>query len=143
MLNAISGVGMIAVGTLGNPGIGYMQDRAFTNVMRAEDPQLLAQVAKPSPPSVFSDIFGQTEALDESALQTLPDERQSVVNQVRMEASQGVLGKVAVLPMIMFVCYIILILYFRAKGGYRAQVLTGHAAKDEKFTGGVPGAMEG
>jgi len=43
----------------------------------------------------------------------------------------------------MFLCYLALIFYFRTKGGYQAQVLTGHAAEDEKFTGGVPGAVEG
>ena len=37
---------------------------------------------------------------------------------------------------------IILILYFRAKGGYKAQVLTGHAAEDKEFTGGVEAGME-
>ena len=42
----------------------------------------------------------------------------------------------------MCVCYLILIVYFQTKGGYQAQVLTGHAAEDEKFTGGVSGPME-
>jgi hypothetical protein len=42
----------------------------------------------------------------------------------------------------MFVCYLILILYFKSRGGYKAQVLTGHAAEDKKFTGGVAGAVE-
>jgi hypothetical protein len=31
-----------------------------------------------------------------------------------------------VLPVIMFVCYLGLILYFQSRGGYRAQVLAGH-----------------
>ena len=34
--------------------------------------------------------------------------------------------------------YLVLIVYFRARGGYKAQVLTGHSAEDAKFTGGVP-----
>ena len=33
-------------------------------------------------------------------------------------------------------------LYFKATGGYRAEVLAGHAADDEKFTGGVEGPGE-
>ena len=32
--------------------------------------------------------------------------------------------------------------YFRSRGGYKAQVLTGHAAQDEKFTGGLQAPME-
>ena len=39
--------------------------------------------------------------------------------------------------------YLFLILYFELSGGYTAQVLTGHAAKDEKFTGGTEGPGEG
>jgi hypothetical protein len=42
----------------------------------------------------------------------------------------------------MFFCYLILLGYFRSKGGYEAQVISGHSAQDEKFTGGVAGAME-
>ena len=43
---------------------------------------------------------------------------------------------------IMCVCYLILLGYFRSKGGYEAQVISGHRPMDERFTGGVPGAME-
>ena len=43
----------------------------------------------------------------------------------------------------MFVCYLGLILYFKSRGGYEAQVLVGHAAQDEKFTGGTLGSGEG
>jgi hypothetical protein len=53
------------------------------------------------------------------------------------------LAKIAVLPAIMFVCYLILIAYFRSKGGYQAQVLTGHAAQDAEFTGGTVGPGDG
>ena len=45
-------------------------------------------------------------------------------------------------PALMALGYLILILYFRAQGGYKAEVLTGHAAEDEKFTGGVEGPAE-
>ena len=59
------------------------------------------------------------------------------------ETKQNALAKIAILPAIMCVCYLILIAYFKSKGGYKAEVLTGHAAEDEKFTGGTIGAMEG
>ena len=42
----------------------------------------------------------------------------------------------------MLVSYLILIAYFKSRGGYKAQVLTGHSAVDEKFTGGVTGPVE-
>ncbi len=64
------------------------------------------------------------------------------IDKVDRESKQAALAKIAILPCIMFLCYLILVLYFRAKGGYRAEVLTGHAADDEKFTGGVAGPVE-
>jgi len=63
------------------------------------------------------------------------------IQTVERESKQAALAKIAILPCIMFVCYVLLILYFRAKGGYKAEVLTGHAANDEEFTGGVTGPV--
>jgi len=48
----------------------------------------------------------------------------------------------AAVPVTMALCYLFLIFYFRARGGYTAQVLVGHAARDEQFTGGVAGPAE-
>jgi hypothetical protein len=55
---------------------------------------------------------------------------------------QRALFNIAIFPTIMLIGYIVLILYFKSKGGYRAEVLLGHEAKDEQFTGGVTGAVE-
>ncbi len=38
--------------------------------------------------------------------------------------------------------YLLLIIYFKARGGYQAEVLVGHAARDEEFTGGARGPAE-
>ncbi len=64
------------------------------------------------------------------------------IKKVERESKQAALAKIAILPCIMFVCYVFLILYFRAQGGYKAEVLTGHSADDEEFTGGVPGPVK-
>ncbi len=48
----------------------------------------------------------------------------------------------ALFPSFMLACYLILFFFFKSKGGYKAQVLTGHAADDEKFTGGVAGPAD-
>jgi hypothetical protein len=48
----------------------------------------------------------------------------------------------AAVPAAMALGYLLLIFYFRLKGGYSAQVLTGHKAEDEKFTGGVEGPAD-
>ena len=48
----------------------------------------------------------------------------------------------ALVPALMAIGYLILVVYFRSQGGYTAQVLTGHKAEDEKFSGGVEGPVE-
>jgi MFS family permease len=138
MLNAIAGVGMLAVGTLGNPAIGIVQDQTFDQMMQERDKALHAQVVVEK-----TGLTGLYNALDQEAKGKLPAEQQAVVDQAVGDSKQATLAKIAVLPAVMCVCYLLLIAYFRNKGGYQAQVLTGHAAEDKKFTGGVKGAVEG
>ena len=66
----------------------------------------------------------------------------------RVKAAQVNGGKMALtwtaaVPALMAVGFLFLIVYFRARGGYQAEVLTGHAARDEQFTGGTEGPGEG
>ena len=61
---------------------------------------------------------------------------------MRERSNQKALKNMAIFPIFMFVSYIILILYFKTRGGYQAEVLTGHAAKDDEYTGGAPGATQ-
>jgi MFS family permease len=70
MLNAIAGVGMISVGTLGNPAIGALQDNALTAEVRAADPLLADQVIGSRP-----GLFGESFALD-------PAKRTELTNQL-------------------------------------------------------------
>jgi hypothetical protein len=137
MLNAIAGVGMLSVGVLGGPAIGTMQDRAFVEKIKVKDPALHDRIVTEKP-----GIFGVNPALDQTKKPSLSAAEAQVVDSLVVESKQGTLAKIAVLPAIMFGCYLILIAYYRSKGGYQAQVLTGHAAQDERFTGGLKAPIE-
>ena len=65
------------------------------------------------------------------------------LNGIERRTKQHALAKIAYLPAIMFVCYVGLIVYFRLRGGYQAEVLTGQQADEEKFTGGTQGPSQG
>jgi MFS family permease len=154
-LNAIAGIGMLAVGTLGMPFIGTLQGTKQIEALAH------SEVAK-TVPGLVGD--GKLTVVEEkriyevipyetisdpkldAKLAKLPEGRRDQVEQeikdIRGRSKQGALANMVVFPAFMLACYLILILYFRAKGGYEAQVLTGHAAKDEEFTGGVEGAVE-
>ena len=141
MLNAIAGVGMISVGTIGNPAIGAVQDTALTAQIRAADPALAERliVARPG-------LFGESlvvdpahrallaEELAASAAQPADPRHQELSRQTALLAEldsrtkQAALGRIALLPVIMLACYLALIAYFRSVGGYRAERLQADTA---------------
>ncbi len=62
MLNAIAGVGMISVGTIGNPAIGAVQDTVLVAEIRAADPVLAERLVVTRP-----GLFGESFAVDPAA----------------------------------------------------------------------------
>jgi MFS family permease len=65
------------------------------------------------------------------------------IEEARLIGGKQALTWTAWVPAAMALGYMLLILYFRARGGYKAEVLVGHAAVDEEFTGGTEGPGEG
>lgn len=119
MLNAIAGVGMISVGVLGNPGIGVVQDRLIEQNIQQNEVLAEAEILVPK-----KGPLGEFEKLDQSKVETLPEDQQTLVTTEVAEAKRMSLRWMAVLPAIMFLCYLALIFYFRAKGGYKPEELT-------------------
>ena len=87
-------------------------------------------------------LFFDYDSIDQQLVEKQPPAVRERIEAAQRATKQQALAKIAVLPAIMCVCYLILIGYFKSRGGYKAQVLTGHSADDKKFTGGVPGAIE-
>jgi hypothetical protein len=69
-------------------------------------------------------------------------DRTPVLNAV-IYAGQMALIVTAANPAVLALGYLFLIVLFRLRGGYKAEVLVGHAAADEEFTGGTEGPGEG
>jgi MFS family permease len=65
------------------------------------------------------------------------------IEEATLYGGKKALEYTAVVPAAMAVGYLFLILYFLMRGGYKAEVLVGHAAVDEEFTGGTEGPGEG
>lgn len=137
LLNGIAGVGMLAVGVLGSPAIGAVQDRDFAHIMQQRDPALAEQVLTEK-----EGMFGIAQSLDQEKFEKLDGGARQIVAKADVESKQGTLAKIAILPAVMCGCYILLFFYFKSKGGYQAQVLTAHAAVDEEYTGGVKAPVE-
>jgi MFS family permease len=132
MLNAIAGVGMLAVGTLGNPAIGYMQDRAFDKQMNERSNEIYQKVVSVNKESMFK-VFGEPKTLDQQKYEILSQSEKDTVDEEVVKAKQGTLAKVAILPAIMLICYLALIVFYRSRGGYKAEVLTGGAGEYKEY----------
>jgi MFS family permease len=139
LLNAIAGVGMISVGTIGNTGIGTIQDADFNRAVQQNMPAVHSQLA-----ATKQGLFSEYQYIDKTKYGTadIDESTRETLAGLESATKQNALTKIAVLPAIMCACYLGLIVYFASRGGYKAEVLIGHGAKDEKFTGGIPGPVE-
>jgi MFS family permease len=66
-----------------------------------------------------------------------------IVKEAQAYGGKKALTWTAVVPAALAVGFLLLVIYFKAAGGYKAEVLVGHKAEDEKFTGGTVGPGEG
>ena len=75
-------------------------------------------------------LQAQGYILDDAGFESVRQTKQEL-DQVRVDAKRGAMQTVAILPLIMAACYLGLILYFRAKGGYTVVELTAEAQPAE------------
>lgn len=111
-LNAIAGIGMLTVGIIGGPMIGKMQEDSARVALMDQKQGVYEQVSKSS-----TYFLGGYEAVDETKLSGHPEKEE--IQEIVDTAKQGALAKMCIFPLIMLVCYLILIGYFKSKGGYK------------------------
>ncbi len=114
-LNGVSAVGVLFLGVLGSPFIGYQQDQDMHQRLSTGHPALLSQVQGTAKPS----IFGTTPSLDQGKIKALDETATQELTAVQAESKRGAFAKIALLPAFMLVCYLGMFFYFRARGGYR------------------------
>ncbi|GEM_PF-4460716 len=73
-------------------------------------------------------FWGCFIALIAKAIESLPETQQKeaaeMVKTTQDQSKQKALGKMAIFPAIMLVCYLGLLLFFKSKGGYKPVDLT-------------------
>ncbi|NND05963.1 MAG: MFS transporter [Saprospiraceae bacterium] len=124
-LNAIAGVGMLAVGIVGNPFLGNFQDKQVDKQLMAYDQSNNTSYHSSYVTEPKRSVFGKYLGLDVEKVENAPEEDKQVITTVQNTAKKSALSTVAIFPIIMFVCYILLIFYFRGKGGYKQVELGG------------------
>lgn len=115
-LNGVSAVGVLFLGVLGSPFIGYQQDVDMNKRLSApEHAALFQQIQGPEKKT----LFGATPSLDQEKVKALAEAEAKQFTAVQAVSKRRVFAHVAVLPTFMLVCYIGMFLWFRARGGYK------------------------
>ena len=124
-LNAVGGIGMLAVGILGAPFIGYLQESSATQQLAATNPGLYQTVKVEK-----NYLLGAYQAIDpvKSAAITDPAAQDSL-KTATTTGQFSALGKMALFPIGTLVAYLGLLLYFKSRGGYKPVQLTEIAGK--------------
>ncbi len=119
-LNGVSAVGVLGMGILGSPIMGGLQDLGISKDLQANQPAIFAKVAGEPKEVVF---LGEIRSLDEDKISALSPEEKNLLMKTKYPHKKAAFYQVATLPCFMLICYIALFLHFKAKGGYKPQVI--------------------
>ncbi len=114
-LNAMGGIGMLAVGILGFPFIGYLQESTATQKLSASNPALYQTVIVEK-----NYLLGKYQAIDPVKSTVVMEEKsQADIKTATTTGQFSALGKMAFFPLFMLAGYLALIAYFKTRGGYK------------------------
>ena len=132
-LNAVSGIGMLTVGMLGAPIIGAFQSNS--QIEQLQTSQELVQIAPASmlnneelelpvkEENIYSIINYKTinskELENQISTTNNKEEVTNLITALKAKGTQRALAKVIIFPVIMLLCYLVLLFYFKSKGGYK------------------------
>ncbi len=124
-ISIMGGIGMMSAGLIGSPGLGYAKDRFATEALSQSNPAALAQY-KAEKPSKFL-FFSEATALDGTKLadaqKVEADKRtpeQKAVAEASIAGDRKTLKADSFIPATMAIIYLLLLIYFKAIGGYKA-----------------------
>lgn len=147
-LNTVSAMGLLTVGIFGFPFLGAVQDHYNTQTLEKTEPALFAEVRdsdrkfvdntnpeKPVDKPFFEskNFFGvRYDSMNKDEfLKIVPPDQLATVEKDLKSTSQSSLKVAAVLPAIMAVAFLLIIIYFMIRGGYRPVHLDSHAEAEE------------
>lgn len=120
-LNAMGGIGMLAVGILGFPFIGFLQESSATAKLKDSNQAVYESVTTEK-----QYLLGSYLAIDPSKSAEVEVEEQAAsIKEAQTTGQFSALGKMAIFPGFMLLCYLALILYFKSRGGYKPVDLGG------------------
>ena len=118
-MGAMGGIGMLSAGVLGGPGIGYTQDVNMAAELQRLNPEAYQQVASADENRFL--FFPPVRGFDGAEVAKLsPDSPVAQdVQKAELFGKQEALKVTAAIPATMAIGYLLLLIYFRAIGGYK------------------------
>jgi hypothetical protein len=113
-LNAMGGVGMLGVGVVGAQFLGLFQDQTTEKLLAAEQPAIHAKVVEDK-----QGVFGAYKAVSPEKKATLDEKETEALGAIEAAAPQATLKTTALFPAVMLACYLLIIFYFKGRGGYK------------------------
>jgi hypothetical protein len=123
-ISMMGGIGTLAGGLIGTPGLGYANDRFAAQQLEQKNPIVYQQFKSQTPSRLLG--FGETHGLDGKKLgdakatpagQRTADQRLAVLAD--QEGSRWTLRADSAIPAAMAVIYLLLFVYFKCIGGYK------------------------
>jgi len=122
-LNTTTAMGMIGGGIVGSVILGFIQDKNIDANIFAYDKAHNTALHSTYIAAEKTSIFGNYQALDLNKLSSASKEDQQIVTEIQGVAKKEALKTVAFSPIFMMVCWLLLMLYYKLKGGYKKVLL--------------------
>ncbi len=122
-ISIMGGIGMLSGGLVGSAGLGYSKDRYTAETLQASNPAAYAE-AKAATPSKFlflaevTPVDGAKLAAAKAAATKTP--AQAAMVEADQQGDRKTLKADSFLPMGMATIYLVVLIYFKSIGGYRA-----------------------
>jgi MFS family permease len=123
-MSIMGGIGMLSAGLIGGPGLGYAKDRFTAENLQKDAPAAYAS-AKAGKPSEFL-FLAPVTAVDGKKLEEAKSAGakgtadQKAIVTANQAGDRATLKADSFIPLTMAAIYLLLLLYFKSIGGYRA-----------------------
>jgi MFS family permease len=122
-ISIMGGIGMLSAGILGSPFLGYCKDKYAAESLQSTNQALYAS-SKAEKPSSFLG-FGEVNAIDGAKLSASKEAKEKSADQAAIVSAdqagdRATLKTDAYIPATMALIYLLLLLYFKGAGGYKA-----------------------
>lgn len=128
-LNVIAGLGMISAGVIGAGVLGFLQDKHADRNIAVYDQVNQTTLYEDYLTEERTSLFGDYRGIDGGKLAQVPESARETIADIQENSRKIALRDIVIFPVIMLVSYLLLMLYFKRRGGYKPKVL-GEGSKE-------------